>query len=385
MSSRRVAPIDPFFVMKILARARQLEAEGRDIIHLEIGEPDFSTPQPIIDAGIEALKSGKTHYSPARGIVELRQSIKEYYKQRFHVEIKADQVIITPGASGALLLALGAVVDVNDEVITADPAYPCYRHFVHFLSARPKILTVGEKDNFQLNYKIVKDNWTDSCKAVIIASPSNPTGTLIDVAELKKIHDFVEQRGGVLIVDEIYQELVYGREPYSALADLSNVIIINSFSKYFGMTGWRLGWLVAGLDLIPTVDKLMQNLFLAAPTPAQYAALQAFHPDSVVIMQQRREEFAKRRKFLLSRLDDLGFSVPVEPQGAFYIYASCEKFSSDSEQFAHEILEQVGVAITPGRDFGTHNCKKYLRFAYTTSMQNLAMAMQRLESFLKTH
>lgn len=383
MISRRMEHINPFYVMKILARARQLEKQGREIIHLEIGEPDFTTPQPIVQAGVQALNQGKTHYSPAKGILELRQTISQYYETRFKCAVDAERIVITPGASGALLLALGAVLDVDDEVLIADPAYPCYRHFAHFLSAKPISIPVGADEQFQLSLDLVKQNWSDKTKAVIIASPSNPTGTMIEKDQLKAIHEFVEQREGVLVVDEIYQELVYDREAETALGQSDNIIVINSFSKYFGMTGWRLGWLVVNESLLPMIDKLMQNLFLAAPTPAQYAAIEAFSAEALNIMEQRRQIFSKRRDFLLKELDRLGFGIPVEPHGAFYIYASCQAFSSNSEAFAHDLLEQIGVAVTPGRDFGAVKSLEHLRFAYTTDESNLRQAISLIETYLQ--
>ena len=380
--SSRIKDIQPFHVMALLARAKELEAEGKYIIHMEIGEPDFPTPQPIIDAAIKAISEGNVHYTPALGLPELRIAISKFYKSRYDIDVNQHRIVITPGASGALLLALGVILQEGQEVLLADPGYPCNRNFVRFLSGKARSICVDASSGYQLTLKHLQENWTESTAAVMVASPSNPTGTLIEKSELIKMAQFVKEQNAYLIVDEIYHGLVYESEVDSALAIDEKIIVINSFSKYFNMTGWRLGWLVAPEELVDDMDKLAQNIFLAAPTPAQYAALAAFKPETMTILESHKEEFKQRRDFLLPKLKKLGFKVETEPQGAFYIYASCKKFSEDSYQFSYDLLENIGVAITPGKDFGENKANTFVRFAYTTSIENLEEGIKRLTEYL---
>lgn len=382
-ASKRSQDIQPFHVMALLARARELEAQGRDIVHMEIGEPDFPTPQPIIDAGLKAIESGNIHYTPAVGLAPLRQAIADFYQRTYNVSVAAERIIITPGASGALLLALGVMLDPEHEVLLADPGYPCNRNFVRFLEAKIKSVAVSANTNYQLTPDLVEQYWSAQTKAVLLASPSNPTGTLVDAKSLTAIIDFATQQGGHAIVDEIYHGLVYEQQAQSALQFSDEVFVINSFSKYFGMTGWRIGWLVAPQRFIPELDKLSQNLFLAAPTTAQYAALAAFKPETQAILDARRDEFQQRRDYLLPALRELGFEIPVTPQGAFYLYANCQKFTDDSFAFSQQLLEQAGVAITPGLDFGKNKPEQHLRFAYTTSLERLKEGVNRIKQFLE--
>lgn len=369
--------------MEILARARAREAAGQSIIHMEIGEPDFPAPQPVIEAGIAALRKGYTHYTPALGLPALRQAISDYYQRRHGISASPERIVITPGASGALQLVLAALLNPGDGVLMADPGYPCNRHLVHLTGGEAISLAVDARSGFQPDVPQVTAGWSANTVALLLASPANPTGTLMPPERMKKIYEEVRSRGGALIVDEIYQGLTYGMEAKSALALSDRIFVVNSFSKYFGMTGWRLGWLVVPEEYTPFVDRLVQNLFLAASTPAQYAALAALQPETLAILEERRQEFAKRRDYLLTALRRLGFVVPVEPGGAFYIYADCRRFSSDSEQLAEALLEQAGVAVTPGSDFGENQARAYLRFAYTTSMENLEEGVRRLGDFLK--
>ena len=380
--SSRISDIQPFHVMALLARAKELEAEGKDIVHMEIGEPDFATPQPIVDAGIEAIRRGDVHYTPALGLPALREAIAGFYKTRYGVDVSSNQVVITPGASGALMLALGVIMQEGDEVLLADPGYPCNRNFIRFLSGKARSIPVDASSGFQLTLKHLQDNWTDKTTAVMVASPSNPTGTLLAKSELLKMAKFVKEKGAYLIVDEIYHGLVYEGDIFTALDLNKDIVVINSFSKYFNMTGWRLGWIVAPQILVNDMDKLAQNIFLAAPTPGQYAALAAFNADTIVILESHKEEFKQRRDYLLPALKKLGFKVEVEPQGAFYIYANCEKFTKDSYDFAYELLENIGVAITPGKDFGHNKANAYVRFSYTTSIARLKEGIKRLNAFL---
>jgi aspartate/methionine/tyrosine aminotransferase len=376
----RLSKIEPFHVMDILARARAMEAQGRSIIHMEIGEPDFPTAPAIVQAGMAALEAGRTHYTPALGLPELRAAIAASYPAQARPD--AGRVAVTPGASGALQLIFAALVNPGDQVLMADPGYPCNRHFVSLFEGEPLAIPVDASTGYQLNADLVCRHWTKRTVAVLLASPSNPTGTLIPPDEMARIVRAVEERGGVLIVDEIYHGLVYGEEAVTALTYSPNLFVVNSFSKYYGMTGWRLGWLVAPVSCIPAIDKLAQNIFLAASTPAQYAALAAFEPGVQQELQNRREIFRERRDFLLPALRELGFEIPLVPQGAFYLYADCSRFTDDSQAFALHLLEQAGVAITPGLDFGSHRAARHVRFSYANTLDNLREGVARLRNYL---
>lgn len=380
--SRRIEQITPFHVMALLARAKELEAEGKDIVHMEVGEPDFPTPEPVTQAGVEFISTGNVHYTPAVGLTELRQAIATYYQKQYQLDVDYKRIVITPGASGALVLALGVIMDEGQEVLLADPGYPCNKNFVRFLSGVTRSIAVDASTDYQLSLKHLEDNWQENTVAAIVATPSNPTGTLLSIEELTAMAEFVSEKGGYLIVDEIYHGLVYGTQLQSALAIDKNVIVINSFSKYFNMTGWRLGWCVAPESIINDLDKLAQNIYLAAPTTAQHAALAAFKEATIQILEEHKNEFEQRRNYLLPELKELGFKIEVEPQGAFYIYANCEKFTSDSYQFAYDVLENAGVAITPGKDFGNNQPEKYVRFAYTQSIERLKEGVKRLKDYL---
>jgi aspartate/methionine/tyrosine aminotransferase len=381
--ANRMQRIQPFYVMELLARAKKLEAAGRSIIHMEIGEPDFTTPQPIIQAGEAALSRGETHYTAALGLPELRQAISDHYQKRFSIDIAAKRIVITPGASGALQLVLGILINPGEGVLMADPGYPCNRHFVELVGGKPIGIAVDESNDYQLTTELVSQHWNPDCRAVLLASPSNPTGTLMPVDELRKLHQFLQQQGGILIVDEIYQELIYDQSPTTALSIAEDIFIINSFSKYFGMTGWRLGWLVAPEEAIEPIDRLAQNIFLAASTLSQHAALTAFSEETTEILEQRREIFGQRRDYLFTALKEIGFSIPVKPQGAFYLYAGCQPLTENSSQFANQLLETAGVAITPGRDFGSNKPEQHLRFAYTTHLEKLEQGIERLQQFIR--
>ena len=382
-TAARMKSIQPFHVMALLARARELESAGRSIIHMEIGEPDFVTPQPVIDAGVAALSAGHTHYTPATGLPGLRERIAGFYQARYGVDVAPGRIVITPGASAALQLVLAALVNPQDRVMMADPGYPCNRNFVHLLNGRPVGIEVTAASAYQPTIAQVRDGWDASTVALLTASPSNPTGTLLDTGTLRAFFDIAAAHNGALIVDEIYHGLTYGRQAETALSVSGDVIVINSFSKYFGMTGWRLGWLVAPEALVPELDKLAQNLFLAAPTVSQHAALAAFSEENIAILEARREEFRRRRDFLLPALRELGFDIPVTPDGAFYLYAGCSRFTGDSFHFTEQLLEEAGVAITPGIDFGGFRPQQHVRFAYTTSMENLQEGVTRLAAFLQ--
>ena len=334
-----MAEIEPFHVMALLARARELEAQGRSIIHMEIGEPDFPTPEPVLRAGIRALEKGELFYTPTPGLPELRQAIAGYYRSRYGVEVPASRVIVTTGSSAALMLACAVLVNPGDEVLLADPGYPASRHFVRVVEGRPRPVAVDAGSAYQLAPDHLERNWGPRTAAALVASPSNPTGTLISTERLEQMAGIARAKGGVLIVDEIYHGLVYEGEYTTALALSPDVFVINSFSKYFNMTGWRLGWMVAPEGYAGEIDRLAQNLYLAAPTPAQHAALAAFEPETLAILEKRRQELKARRDYLVPELRRLGFEIPVMPQGAFYIYAGCGKLTSDSFGFARDLLE----------------------------------------------
>lgn len=384
--AHRVSNIQPFHVMALLARARHLQSQGHDVIHLEVGEPDFETPPPIVEAGIEALKQGKTHYTPAVGLPELREAIARYYCERFGVEVSPGRIVITPGASGALGLVTAALFNPTERVMLADPGYPCNSNFLHLIGARPQWVATDASTRFQLTAALAERHWRDDTAGVLVASPSNPTGTLLSLQELDDLHEVARERDGALLVDEIYQGLTYGIESETALAlprANKDVVVINSFSKYFGMTGWRLGWIVAPESLVPTLDKLAQNFYLAAPTPSQYAALAAFSPETRSHLEARRNELRARRDYLLQALPALGIKIPVVPEGAFYIYCDVSALTSDSFAFCEDLLEKTHVAVTPGKDFGHQHCENYLRIAYTAPVPRLQEAVARIASHLQ--
>ena len=376
----RLSWIEPFHVMDILARARAMEAQGRSIVHMEIGEPDFPAAEGIVQAGVDALKAGRTHYTPALGLPELRAAIAQSYPVVARPD--PERVVITPGASGALQLIFAALINPGDQVLMADPGYPCNRHFVRLFEGEPVAIPVAAATNYQLNPELIRRHWNKHTVAVLLASPSNPTGTLIAKQEMAAITKTVSELGGVLIVDEIYHGLIYQEETVSALSISPEVIVVNSFSKYYGMTGWRLGWLVAPTEYLPAIDKLAQNIFLASSTLAQHAALAAFTPAVQHELQRRRDIFRERRDFLLPALRALGFGLPVVPSGAFYLYADCSRFTGDSHDFCVKLLERAGVAITPGLDFGSHRAAQHVRFSYANTIDILRTGVARIKDYL---
>jgi len=378
LAARRVAEIEPFEVMDVLSRAHALEAAGRKVIHMEIGEPDFTAPAPVVEAGVRALRDGLTAYTATLGLPQLREAIAAHYQNRFSRKIPADRIAITSGASGGLLTLAALYVDPGDEILVPDPGYPGYRHFVRAFEGVAARLPVSAADNFQPTLAMVRAAWGARTKGLLLGSPSNPTGTLVARMELEKIAHFVAERGGVLLVDEIYQGLVYGIEPWSALGLPGEVVVINSFSKYFCMTGWRLGWVVLPAAAVRGFEKLAQHLFISAPAAAQYAACSAFSPESLRILEGRRSEFEKRRDFLVPALEKAGLSVPAAPQGAFYVYADC---GADAKRFALQLLEKEAVAATPGVDFGANGTARCVRFAYTRGLGELEEAAARVTRF----
>jgi len=387
--AKKMQHIGHFHVMKVLQRAKQLEKEGRSIIHMEVGEPDFVTPEPIIRAANQALAKGMTKYTPAMGIMPLREKIASFYQSRYGVNISPQRIIITPGATGGLQLVLAALLNSGDEVLLPDPGYPCNRHYVSLFNALPIALNVDADNNYQPTLDSIKQHWSEKTRVLMLASPANPTGSVLNLDALKEYAQFInlqaeEGHPAAFIVDEIYHGLTYGAKTDTALSleNHQNLFVINSFSKYFGMTGWRLGWVVAPEHYIEALDRLAQNIFLCAPTPSQYAAIAAFDKESIDIMEHRKAAFQKRRDFLLPALKELGFKIPATPDGAFYLYANSLAFSNNSMKLASEILEKTGVAITPGQDFGSNEPEKHVRFAYTTGLNQLEDAVNRLKKYL---
>jgi aspartate/methionine/tyrosine aminotransferase len=378
----RMAEIEPFHVMDVQNRAHELEAAGRRIVHMEIGQPDFAAPPLVADAAVEAIRTRRLGYTDSTGLPQLRRAISEYYRERLGVAVPASRIVVTAGASGAFLLALGALVDPGDEVLMPDPCYPCNRHFVRLFEGRPRAIPADESRRYQLTAADVRSNWSEATRGVLLASPSNPTGTSIPREELRAIVETVRSLGGFVVVDEIYQGLVYEGDASTALALADDVFVVNSFSKYFCMTGWRLGWMVAPESHVREIEKLAQNAFICPSAPAQHAALAAFRPETLAVLEQRREEFRRRRDYMVPALRRLGFRIPLMPEGAFYIYAGCEAFSSDSRRFALQVLEEAGVAITPGLDFGSHAPERHVRFAYTRSLDDLKEGVEGIARML---
>lgn len=381
--SRRAKSLSPFHVMDILAQGKLLSEQGKSIYHMEVGEPDFATAECIVDAGVTALKQFKTHYTPATGLIELREAIAEYYYKKFSVSVNPKRIIITPGASGALQLALSCLLDVGDKVLLADPGYPCNENIAQVLGIDSKKIPVTYESSYQLDATLVSENWDSKTKVAMVATPSNPTGALLPKKQLSELAALVRQKKGMLIIDEIYQGLVYDGKDYTALELSDDCFVINSFSKYFGMTGWRVGWMVVPEGYVNAIDRIAQNLFLAPPTVSQYAALTALKESTQIVLDNRRDEFKKRRDFLLPALEYLGFKVAVKPQGAFYIYANCEAFTEDSFTWVKQLLDEQGVALTPGVDFGDYKANKHCRFAYTQSLEKLEQAIDKIEIFIQ--
>ncbi|MEP7262204.1 MAG: pyridoxal phosphate-dependent aminotransferase [Usitatibacter sp.] len=378
----RMAHIEPFEVMEIQTLAREVESRGHDVIHLEIGEPDFRTPQPVIDAAKRALDDHRMYYTSALGLPQLREAISRFYSQRHGVDVPASRIIVTAGSSAALLLAFGVTLDEGDEVLLADPGYPCNRNFARALGAVPKAIAVGPASRYQLTEEIARQHWGDATRMVMVATPSNPTGTLIEDAQIEALAALAREKQGVLLVDEIYQGLTYGIDPQTAAAAGEDVLVVNSFSKYFQMTGWRLGWLVAPPSLVRRIETLAQNLFISPSAVAQHAALACFQPETIAIVEARRRELDERRRFLVPALEKLGLRVPVVPQGAFYIYADCSALTDDSFGFARRILRDANVAVTPGIDFGRNEPERHMRIAYTQPVARLEEAVARIAQLI---
>ncbi|WP_045728382.1 pyridoxal phosphate-dependent aminotransferase [Xanthomonas sp. GPE 39] len=376
--SQRSREIAPFHVMALLARANELEHAGHDVIHLEIGEPDFTTAAPIVAAGQAALAAGHTRYTAARGLPALRQALANFYQQRHNIDLDPARILITPGGSGALLLTSALLVDPGRHWLMADPSYPCNRNFLRLVEGNAQLVPTGPDSGYQLTPALLEQHWTPACIGALTASPANPTGTLLSRAELAALAQALRARGGHFVVDEIYHGLSYGIDAPSVLEVDDDAYILNSFSKYFGMTGWRLGWLVAPRAAVPSLEKLAQHLYISASSIAQQAALACFHPETLQILEARRAEFARRRDYLLPALRTLGFRIDVEPQGAFYLYADVGAFTDDAQALCTHLLETEHVAFTPGVDFGHHRAHQHVRIAYTQSLPRLQEAVARM-------
>ena len=387
----RVERIEPFWVMEMAKAAREVAAGpacdpargGEPMIYLNIGEPDFTASAPVQAAAQACLQAGHTAYTQATGLPALRSAISAWYAQRFGLDVPPERILVTAGASAALQLVCLALFEAGDEVLMPDPCYPCNRHFVTAAGGQARLLPCGPEQRFQLDAGGVARAWTPATRGVVLASPSNPTGTSIDPAEMGRIVQAVRARGGVTVVDEIYLGLSYDeRFGHSALAHGDDVISVNSFSKYFSMTGWRLGWVVLPPALVPAVEKLAQNLYICASSLAQHAALACFTAESIAEYERRRGEFQRRRDVVLAGLERIGLQVPVAPDGAFYAWADCSAFSSSSWDFCHGLLHSAHVALTPGRDFGPAAAERYLRLSYASALPQLTQALQRLERVL---
>jgi len=359
-----------------------MSAQGVDVVHMEVGEPDFTTVQPIIDAAKQALDDGATFYSSALGLPELREKISEFYLQQYGLQIPAKRILITPGASGALLLTSALLVNPGEGMLMADPGYPCNRTFLKLFNGEGQLVPVGADEQYQLKAESAANAWQDNTVGAFVASPANPTGEILSKQELKDLYELVKKKKGALIVDEIYHGLTYDEVAPTILEITDETFVINSFSKFFGMTGWRLGWMVAPESALPDLERLAQNLFISMSTMSQYGAMACFSEETLQLLEQRRDILKQRRDFLVPALREIGFGIPNTPGGALYVYANIERFSDDSTKFCTEMLEKHHVAITPGADFGHYKADTHVRFAYTTSMQQLEKAVKRLKQAL---
>ena len=391
--AQRAERIEPFYVMEVAKAAsilaREVAHTSKPMVFLNIGEPDFTAPPLVQEAAARAIRQGNTQYTQATGLETLREKISGWYASRFKTDVAPSRIIITAGASAGLQLACLALIDAGDEILMPDPSYPCNRHFVSSAEGRAVLIPTTADERFQLTRAKVESAWTDKTRGVLLASPSNPTGTSIAPEELQRIHEYVHGRGGITLIDEIYLGLSYEeRFGHTALAmpgELGQSIIsINSFSKYFNMTGWRLGWLVVPEALVPVIERIAQNLFICASTVAQHAALACFEPESLAEYERRRLEFKARRDYFIPELNRLGLTVPVMPDGAFYAYADCSKLAAQwgvdgSWDFTFELMKRAHLAITPGRDFGHAAPEKFVRFSTASSMAHLKEAVARLE------
>jgi aspartate/methionine/tyrosine aminotransferase len=381
--ARRNAAIAPFHVMEVQTAARAREARGVDVVHMEIGEPDFPAPAPVLAAAKTALDDGAIFYTSALGLPALREAIAAHYRDHYGVAVDPARIVVTAGSSAALLLVLGLVVDRDSAILMADPHYPCNRNIVATLEGVADTVPVDASTRYQLTAELVDRGWSAATRGVLVATPSNPTGTTIAHDELARIAGVVARRGGHLVVDEIYLGLTYGAPARSALDVAGDAFVISSFSKHFNMTGWRLGWIVAPERHVRGLEKLAQNLYISPPTLSQRAALACFTPATMAIVEGRRRAFEARRDYLVGALRELGFGVPVMPDGGFFVYADCSRFCADSAAFCRDALMHTGVAFTPGIDFGRHRARSHVRFAYTVEQAKIEAGIARLADWLR--
>jgi (5-formylfuran-3-yl)methyl phosphate transaminase len=379
MISKRAQEIPPFIVMDVLEKAQELERNGEHIIHLEVGEPDFDTPECINEACYRAICEGKTHYTHSLGLFELREAIAEEYLKKYKVEVSLEQILVASGTSPALLLLFAALLEANDEVILSNPYYPCYPNIIRFVGGSPLFVEVLEEEGFQYLPEMIQEKLNPRVKGILINSPSNPTGNVMSPERMAKIAQF----SPFIISDEIYHGLVYEGKAHSILEFTDQAFVINGFSKLYAMTGWRLGYVIAPKEFIRPMQKIQQNLFISASSFAQWGALIGLK-EAAEDIQKMKETYNQRRRFLIPKLRELGFGITVEPTGAFYILANAKRFSKDSYRLAFDILKEAKVGVAPGIDFGT-NAEGYLRFSYANSMENIEEGMNRLERYLEKY
>lgn len=405
--AQRTNAIQAFQVMELMEQARRLEARGVDVVHMEVGEPDFVSADPIRAAGQAAIADGHTGYTSALGLPDLRQAVADYYREHHAVEVAMQRVVITAGASGALMLLSALLLEAGDELLLADPGYPCNRYIPLFAGAVPRLLPVGPDTAYQLDAALARANWSAETRGMLVATPANPTGSVLSRDDLAQLVDLATAKQGWLLVDEIYQGLVYPPElealspgaKHGAVAgdrvgtvlqlmtdpDVP-VFVLNSFSKYFGMTGWRIGWMVVPEAAVTPLERLAQNFYIAPSTVGQHAALAALGAPAMAVHEQRRRAFCDRRNLLVAGLRELGFGVPLVPEGAFYVYAelpdALQNAGVDSPSFCGRLLEQHGVAATPGTDFGEHRAGAHVRFAYTADVARIEVALERIAAAL---
>ena len=381
--SIRGETIEPFYAVAIFREAMAMAETGR-MTMMCVGEPDFPTPERVVDAAVAALRRGETHYTVPAGIAPLRSGIARLYHERYGAQVPAERIIVTVGASGALALAFAVLANPGDEILMADPGYPSNRAMLTFCGASARLVPVGAAERFQLTAALVDEHWTSATRGVMVASPANPTGTTIPDDEMRAIYDVVRRRGGTLIVDEIYHGLTYNSHPQTAAALGDDVFVVNSFSKYYCMTGWRLGWMVVPEPYMEAVERMSQHLFIAPPSPSQWAGVAALEPESTAIYEAQRAELGMRRDFILPALAAHGLRVACKPDGAFYVYVDCSAYTNDTWTFVQQLLSATGVAVTPGRDFGHHRANEFIRISYTSPIPQLKEAVERIGEFVRT-
>jgi aspartate/methionine/tyrosine aminotransferase len=377
MISSRAMEIPPFIVMEVMERALELEQRGEKVIHLEIGEPDFDTPQCIKEACLKALCDGATHYTHSLGLLELREAIVADYERTYGVAVSPDRIIIASGSSTAMLLLFSALLEQGEEVILPNPYYPCYPNIIKYVGGVPIFVDVLEEEGFQYLPEMISPHVGPRTKGILINSPSNPTGNLLPGERMEAI----ARLSPLIISDELYHGLVYEGEVHTILEYTDSAFVVNGFSKLYAMTGWRLGYLIAPKEFVRPMQRLQQNLFISPNSFVQLAAINALQ-EAEADVRRMRETYDERRRFMIRRLRELGFGIMVEPTGAFYILANAKRFSRDSYRFAFDILEEAKVGVAPGIDFGT-NAEGFLRFSYARSMENIVEGMDRLEAYLK--